>query len=148
MNGGHNGKARRYICKKCDASNHAEMRKDPVLYAAHCAYVRARHWHYVKLVFDHYGRRCECCGETEEKFLTVDHIVPIASYSTRVKLGQTAIYSWLVRNKFPEGFRILCSNCNHGRQRNGGICPHQMSPQARAEARSRECGEIPETLIN
>jgi hypothetical protein len=22
---------------------------------------------------------------------------------------------------------VLCSNCNHGRQRNGGTCPHQQN---------------------
>lgn len=25
-------------------------------------------------VFDHYGERCACCGETERLFLTLDHV--------------------------------------------------------------------------
>lgn len=29
-------------------------------------------------------------------------------------------------------FRLLCANCNQGRQRNGGICPHQQQEARRA----------------
>jgi hypothetical protein len=32
-----------------------------------------------------------------------------------------------VKHRFPAGFQVLCLNCNHGRFRNGGICPHQRS---------------------
>jgi hypothetical protein len=36
---------------------------------------------------------------------------------------------WLKRNNFPSGYRVLCMNCNHGRKRNGGICPHELHRQ-------------------
>jgi hypothetical protein len=48
-----------------------------------------------------------------------------------------------VKHNFPPGFRLLCSNCNFGRARNHGVCPHQEGSQARAKARSRKCGEVP-----
>lgn len=32
---------------------------------------------------------------------------------------------WLARHKYPEGFQLLCWNCNCGRAINGGICPHE-----------------------
>ena len=35
------------------------------------------------------------------------------------------IYYWLVRNNFPTGFQILCMNCNQGKHRNNGVCPHK-----------------------
>ena len=34
------------------------------------------------------------------------------------------IYIWLKNNNFPEGFQVLCFNCNCGKARNKGICPH------------------------
>jgi len=75
-------------------------------------------------VLDHYGRFCACCKETEEMFLTIDHIDDSgAEHRREMKTSTTAI--WLKQNNFPPGFQILCINCNQGRYRNGGICPHQ-----------------------
>jgi hypothetical protein len=31
---------------------------------------------------------------------------------------------WLIRENFPQGFRILCHNCNQARGYYG-ICPHE-----------------------
>lgn len=34
-------------------------------------------------------------------------------------------YRWLRKHSYPKGnFRLLCFNCNCGRELNGGICPH------------------------
>lgn len=93
-------------------------------------------------VISRLGGKCTCCGEDIEAFLTVDHIDPIGS-TGRVQLGQQNIYSWLVYNNFPDGFRLLCSNCNHGRHRNGGICPHQEGSSTMANASSPKRGEAP-----
>ncbi len=30
-----------------------------------------------------------------------------------------------MENNFPPGFRVLCYNCNCGRNHNKGICPHK-----------------------
>lgn len=73
-------------------------------------------------VLDYYGNLCSCCGETEPMFLTIDHINGGGGKHAK-KVGYLA--SWLVRNGFPEGFQILCMNCNHARYRNGGVCPHK-----------------------
>lgn len=140
---------RKERCKKCMSKYAIERREariaaNPSLYDEHLAYEKARNARHVKMVLDYYGAECECCGETEPKFLTVDHIEPIGSYKKRVERGHNRMYSWLVLNSFPPGYRLLCSNCNHGRARNGGICPHQEGSQARAKARSRKRGEVPE----
>lgn len=85
-----------------------------------------------RLVFEHYGDKCECCGESQRLFLSVDHINGGGAqhrreiFSTQGQKRKSGfLYPWLVRNNFPEGFRILCFNCNCGRERNGGICPHK-----------------------
>lgn len=78
-----------------------------------------------QLVLDHYGRACTCCGESEELFLEIDHIENDGA-AHRKEIGVSGqFYGWLRRNKFPPGYTTLCANCNHGKQRNGGICPHK-----------------------
>lgn len=76
-------------------------------------------------VFNAYGGAvCSCCGETERKFLTVDHVNGNGN-AHRAEIRQNII-DWLYRNNFPDGFQILCYNCNLGKQRNGGVCcPHK-----------------------
>jgi hypothetical protein len=84
-----------------------------------------------KEVFEAYGGFvCTCCGETEPLFLSVDHIYndgnEMRNTGTHAR-GGTAFYQWIKRHKFPPGFQILCMNCNTGKHRNGGTCPHQSS---------------------
>ncbi len=58
-----------------------------------------------------YGSKCECCGETEIKFLAIDHIKGDGNVH-RKTIGNQTIYTWLKHNNYPTGFRILCHNCN------------------------------------
>lgn len=75
-----------------------------------------------KAVLEHYGHICECCGEERFEFLTVDHIN--GGGIKHRKQIHSAFYYWLVKNNFPEGFRLLCYNCNMALGRYG-YCPHQ-----------------------
>ena len=80
-----------------------------------------------KKVYDHYGWECRCCGTTEEAFLTVDHVNNDGAEhrKTFASAGSgCAIYSWLIKNNFPDGFQILCWNCQWGKKK-FGVCPHQ-----------------------
>ena len=76
-----------------------------------------------KLVFDHYGWRCACCGETTEDFLTIDHI---NGGGSKHQDHVHSVYGWIVNHNFPEEFQTLCYNCNCARSKRGrnGICPH------------------------
>ena len=73
---------------------------------------------------NYYGGKCECCGETEPLFLCIDHINGNGN-KHRKEITNEKIYAWLIRESFPDGFRLLCYNCNNGRERNGGLCPHK-----------------------
>jgi hypothetical protein len=78
------------------------------------------------------GARCACCGETERTFLSIDHINNDGAAHRREAFGRKevggATLAQLLRKQgFPEGFQILCMNCNMGKARNGGICPHQRT---------------------
>lgn len=76
------------------------------------------------LVLKHYGAFCKCCGEEEKLFLEVDHINNDGAEHRKMIKGMD-ICVWLVNNNYPDDFQILCANCNHGKYRNAGICPHE-----------------------
>lgn len=74
----------------------------------------------------HYGGRCTCCGESELRFLAIDHIDG-GGNAHRREIGVTgaqAFYRWLQRAGYPAGFRILCANCNQATAY-GLECPHR-----------------------
>lgn len=74
------------------------------------------------------GYRCACCGETERAFLSINHVNNDGAAHKRefnLRTGEQ-MYRWLKRNGFPQGFQILCMNCQCGKRNNGGLCPHQV----------------------
>lgn len=71
-----------------------------------------------------YGELCVCCAEYREAFLVIDHINGGGTqHRKRIKRFGSGFYRWLKVQKYPEGFQVLCHNCNHARR--GGLCPHQ-----------------------
>lgn len=78
---------------------------------------------------DAYGWKCRCCGETEPLFLSIDHVNGGGNEHRRslgTKGSGASFYKWLRDNEYPKDFQTLCMNCNHGRMRNNGICPHTL----------------------
>lgn len=90
---------------------------------------RARKVERKRQVLAYYGSRCACCGETEPLFLTIDHING-GGNAHRKAIGSQDQWYWLWKQGYPEGFQILCCNCNFGRARNGGRCPHERVHEA------------------
>lgn len=97
--------------------------------------------HYQRLMgefYDHYGRRCACCGETEQAFLSMDHIHGdgnqhrrrLASNSSKVSyrdISTGRIVLDLKRRGWPtDEIQVLCMNCNHAKSRLGR-CPHDQN---------------------
>ena len=68
--------------------------------------------------------KCKCCGEKLFEFLTIDHIGGGGEKHRKGRKNSTNIYQWLKTNKYPQGFQVLCMNCNWA-TRLGAICPHQ-----------------------
>jgi hypothetical protein len=83
------------------------------------------------LAFDQYGGPvCACCGVSEWCFLSLDHIGGDGSSERRefFKSKFTAghhMFRELRLRGYPPGYQVLCMNCNAGRFRNGGTCPHK-----------------------
>ena len=76
---------------------------------------------------------CWCCEESHIEFLAIDHIAgrkQMDSELKLVKLGYSShlisqrLVGWITRNNFPEGFRVLCQNCNSAIAVYGK-CPHK-----------------------
>ena len=103
-------------------------------YKKHLDYHRRKNKEYADnlkdKIFLHYGGYvCACCKEIEKAFLQIDHIDgggnehrrQISKYPT----GRN-FYRWLKKNGFPDGYQVLCANCNWGK-RLLGICPHKLN---------------------
>lgn len=80
-----------------------------------------------RMVIDYYSKglmNCVCCGESEYKFLTIDHINNDGRLHRKTTGKGHSYYSWFIKNNFPSGHQILCYNCNNAKQYHK-ICPHQ-----------------------
>lgn len=116
-------------CASCRARHAGYMRsyraKRPNLVAYHREWLRRRR----ETVLAHYGGSCACCGESEFGFLALDHIGG-GGGQHRAEVGQgSRMVDWIIREGFPDGFRVLCHNCN---QAMGyyGECPHAVGVRA------------------
>lgn len=78
------------------------------------------------LVFLKLGNACECCRETESRFLTIDHVRGSGREHRRLRArGQYLIYRDIRESGFDRSwYRLLCMNCNFA-IRTGDPCPHQ-----------------------
>jgi len=69
--------------------------------------------HQLKLeVLTHYGGEppcCQICGFEDIRALSIDHIEGDGR-EHRKKIG-SGLRAWLKRNHYPEGYQVLCMNC-------------------------------------
>lgn len=133
-----NEAARRYRIKypaKIKAYNQ-KFNRQPERRAYNLRNCKKRRNRIKEAIIEHYGGKCECCGETEKMFLSVDHINGGGNKHRREIgcVGGAEFYEWIVKQNYPKGFQILCFNCNKGKYLNGGICPHQEKKYARITA--------------
>jgi hypothetical protein len=74
------------------------------------------------------GAFCACCGETIIGFLTIDHINGVTREERKIQTKGRNVCQWLKNKGYPPGYQVLCFNCNLGRAKNKGVCPHKMLP--------------------
>lgn len=119
------GLIERGVCTKCKVEK-ARTGHTMCASCAESAMIKAREQRRSQreAVLDHYGRSCSCCGEDEVLFLELDHIGNDGNADRR-KNGIDGLYARVIRAGFPDTFQVLCSNCNRGKHRNGGVCPHK-----------------------
>jgi|TARA_B110000881_G_scaffold56425_1_gene48213 hypothetical protein len=75
---------------------------------------------------------CRCCGEnTDVRFLAIDHIQGKKNLpKSEAILGGDKLILFLKKNNFPEGYQVLCHNCNaaKGFSKNNNECPMKNKP--------------------
>lgn len=82
-------------------------------------------WHKLRSDFlKLYGGVCVCCGESEPKFLTLDHVNNDGK-KHRSQSGNFKIYQDAIAVRDDTRFQILCWNCNCAKG-SWGVCPHQL----------------------
>lgn len=75
-------------------------------------YMAKRYQELKRKVLGHYSNnayKCIRCGFGDFRALEIDHIDGGGSKHRREIRGN--LYYWLIKNKFPIGFQVLCSNC-------------------------------------
>ncbi len=76
-------------------------------------------------VFEAYGGWvCACCGIAFKEMLSLDHKNGGGGGDRRRFGHGHGFYQRLRKLGFPEGFQVLCMNCNFAK-RYSGVCPHQ-----------------------
>lgn len=81
-----------------------------------------------QIVLSHYSNgalKCAClnCNEQHIEFLTLDHINN-DGYKESVSHRKT-LYFYLFKMGLPEGYQVLCYNCNNTKAHYGS-CPHNL----------------------
>ena len=124
------------ICqyKKQDRQNHPDkVRKwGQVRYLKHgekmLAKSKGRYAQASKALYDQffqiYGDKCACCGESNRQFLTLDHINN-NGVAERKAINWFGCMRKAIRESDKTQYQVLCYNCNYGKRRNKGICPHK-----------------------
>jgi hypothetical protein len=65
-------------------------------------------------VFRHYGcgeLKCARCGFEDVRALSMDHIDGSGSEHRKQLKSPNKFYPWLKKNGYPDGFQVLCMNC-------------------------------------
>lgn len=84
-------------------------------------------------VYAAYGEKCNCCGETRQVFLTIDHINNDGAEERRLRGSGLPFYSNIIKLGFPKDrYQILCMNCNWAKRY--GLCPHEEERRAKLVA--------------
>ena len=84
---------------------------------------------------------CNCCGQNSHpEFLAIDHIFgkkQMDSIPELVAIGYSSklknhLLPWIIDNNFPEGFQILCHNCNQSKANaKHNLCIHGNRDQTK-----------------
>lgn len=119
-----------YWCKACNSARQkraAQKRRDAGL--VHPSTASARRLRVE--VLSHYSGgtpHCDCCGDNHLEFLALDHVNGGGNEHRRKVGSNQEVYRELRRTGYPEGFRVLCHNCNLSIGFYG-YCPHEIDEE-------------------
>lgn len=73
-----------------------------------------------------YGRVCVCCGESDARFLTLDHVYNDGAEDRKRYHGGCEKNLERFAKRRRNDLQTLCYNCNCGKERCRGVCPHKI----------------------
>jgi len=121
-------------CKACDRAKRKKWEKrNPTYWKDYARKNRAKksaatlrvYYKYRFETLAAYGNKCSCCGESEIKFLTLEHINHDGKQHRKLHKGPAGVYRDLKRRGFPKkGYTLLCWNCQEA-TRFRAVCPHK-----------------------
>ena len=76
-------------------------------------------------IFNAYGNSCACCKETEQSFLTLDHI---NGGGTKARKETPYVWGKVRSENFPNTYQLLCWNCNWSKHKLGQ-CAHTIQQE-------------------
>jgi hypothetical protein len=110
------------ICRVCGKEKLESQMRPGKRYCYSCSGIRERARLKLEML-EAFGWKCECCGETNPLFLTLDHRIPGQSYHT-TGLNTQQLYRVARREGWPKDkYQLLCMNCNYAKGY-FGACPH------------------------
>lgn len=139
------GNNRSKICKMCVKKKYyKKVRADPARYELDKARDRARGIRKrrnnllayrlnakrkrlalrLKILDAYGGRMCSICGENDINVLVLDHVHNNGAQERKTKHGHPGrFHKHLIKNGFPQGYQVLCCNCNWAKRVMGGKSP-------------------------
>ena len=98
-----------------------------------------------------FGWKCQCCGELNPYFLTLDHVKNDGSeWRAKTNFNEQQIYRLARREGFPKDvYACLCMNCNFAKG-HFGACPHRvgLTPEKAIEELKLASSNTGDSLIN
>jgi len=115
------------LCSNCNMIKAFELRERKL--SQKPERIKEREWkkRFKIEVLSHYSKgkpKCNCCGFSKIEGLSIDHIKPIKESKRDRSIRSVRLYQLLKREKFPDGFQVLCINCNSAKS-DKEFCPHQ-----------------------
>jgi len=109
----------RVLCYNCNMRRSLQERMRETLPSAQTRWTRRAK----EEVIAAYGGKCACCGEDDPMLLAVDHVNGGGRADRAEKGRGRVMYNKLKSLGYPDGYRLLCYNCNMSL---GffGYCPH------------------------
>jgi hypothetical protein len=142
-------------CRDCDRAKYVRWKeRNPARYRAHYTKWNRKAWADPQrraalkakanernkglrdAAFAALGNSCVCCGECCPMFLQIDHInndgwthrKALLSGAANAGTAQYRLYRSILAGQ-TSGLQLLCANCNWGKARNRGVCPHEAQRQ-------------------
>jgi hypothetical protein len=103
-------------CQHIKAKKNGEFNNQLPVDVVKSVYFKTYHQKRRLVVLNHYcggDIKCQKCGQTNIDCLTIDHI---NNDGAKHRKSVNNIIGWLIKNNFPDGFQILCMNCQFEKQ--------------------------------